>query len=105
LAAVGQTLFDQTAILVSAQSATELRPYVIGGCDRNYIVIGTAPVTRPIGRTFIPTRPAGRFSTIHIGWLWLPYVRWVAMVRILRLQVQHQKIRSPDLGERDAHRA
>src|SRR6516164_5763177 len=52
--------------------------------------------TRPNGRAFIPTRPAGRFSAIHIGWLWLPYVRWVAMVRILRLQVQHQKIRSPD---------
>lgn len=63
--------------------------------------------TRPNGRAFIPTRPAGRFSAIHIGWLWLPYVRWVAMVRILRLQVQHQKIRSPDLvnATRIAHKS
>jgi hypothetical protein len=34
--------------------------YVVGVSDRNYTVVGAAPVMRPIGRTWSPAAPAGR---------------------------------------------
>src|SRR6516162_8716786 len=100
-----QALFDQTAILVSAQSATELRPYVIGGCDRNYIVIGTAPVY------------ATNWSDVHpdkTGWKVFDHSYRVALASICALGGNGQDSSASSStsknplsrsGERDAHSA
>jgi hypothetical protein len=75
--------------------------YVIGVSDRNYTVVGTAPVYATNWSSVEPGGTGWKTSTIHLGWLRLPYVsyesehlvRRVAMVGILRLQVQHKEFR------------
>lgn len=50
--------------------------YVIGVYDRNYTVVGTAPVNVTAWND-IGDETGWKFSVIHIGWLRLPFVSYV----------------------------
>src|SRR5262245_11840247 len=50
--------------------------YVVGVYDRNYTVVGTAPVYATNWSDVHPNRTGWKTSTIHIGWLRLPYVSY-----------------------------
>lgn len=47
--------------------------YVVGVCDRNYLVVGTAPV---LGTTTFEEfgKPGWKWSIIRLKWLRLPYI-------------------------------
>jgi hypothetical protein len=50
--------------------------YVVGVRDRNYTVVGMAPVYATNWSQVEPDRTGWKVSTIHIGWLRLPYVSY-----------------------------
>jgi hypothetical protein len=50
--------------------------YVIGVYDRNYTVIGTAPVYATNWSDVRPGKTGWKVSIIHAGWLRLPYVSY-----------------------------
>ena len=50
--------------------------YVIGVSDRNYIVVGTAPVYATNWSDVEPGGTGWKTSTIHLGWLRLTYVSY-----------------------------
>jgi hypothetical protein len=50
--------------------------YVLGVNDRNYTVIGTAPVYATTWSDLHPSMTGWKFSTIHVGDLRLPFVAY-----------------------------
>ncbi len=48
--------------------------YVVGVHDRNYTVVGTAPVYATTWSDFDPSKTGWKFSTIHLGALRLPFI-------------------------------
>jgi hypothetical protein len=50
--------------------------YVVGVYDRNYTVVGTAPVYATNWSDVHPDKAGWKMSTIHLGWLRLPYVSY-----------------------------
>jgi len=50
--------------------------YVLGVCDRNYTVIGTAPVYATTWSDIYPAQTGWKLSTIHLGKLRLPFISY-----------------------------
>jgi hypothetical protein len=50
--------------------------YVLGVCDRNYTVTGTAPVYVTVWSDIDPSNTGWKASTIRIGWVRLPFVAY-----------------------------
>jgi len=50
--------------------------YVLGVCDRNYTVIGTAPVYATTWSDVDPAKTGWKLSTIHLGELHLPFISY-----------------------------
>jgi hypothetical protein len=50
--------------------------YVVGVRDRNFTVVSTAPVYATNWSDVDPNKTGWKLSTIHLGWLRLPYVSY-----------------------------
>jgi len=48
----------------------------LGVCDRNYTVIGTAPVYATTWSDIYPAKTGWKLSTIHLGKLRLPFISY-----------------------------
>ena len=54
--------------------------YVLGVCDRNFTVYGTAPVMMVMWDDAVPPRKGWKWSVIKLGWLRLPFISYSGRV-------------------------
>ena len=54
--------------------------YVLGVCDRNFTVYGTAPVMLVMWDDAVPPRTGWKWSVIRLRWLRLPFISYSGRV-------------------------